>query len=84
MNLKKVYPSTLVLDIIENDPLSADARWVWRSKLDRDGWHIDIETTTRLRVDALHFIVDTDIDAKQDGISIFSKAWRDRIPRDGL
>ena len=71
-------------DIIENDPLSADARWVWRSKLDRDGWHIDIETTTRLRVDALNFIVDTDIDAKQDGISIFSKAWRDRIPRDGL
>jgi hypothetical protein len=71
-------------DIIENDPLSADARWVWRSKLDRDGWHIDIEATTRLRADALDFIVDTDIDAKEDGISIFSKAWRDRIPRDGL
>ena len=71
-------------DIIENDPLSADARWVWRSKLDRDGWHIDIEATTRLRAGALDFIVDTDIDAKEDGISIFSKAWRDRIPRDGL
>ena len=71
-------------DIIENDPLSADARWVWRSKLDRDGWHIDIEATTRLRADASDFIVDTDIDAKEDGISIFSKAWRDRIPRDGL
>ena len=71
-------------DIVENDPLSADARWVWRSKLDRHGWHIDIEATTRLRADASDFIVDTDIDAKEDGISIFSKAWRDRIPRDGL
>ena len=71
-------------EIAENDPLTAEAEWIWRSELKRADWHVEIETTTRLRADASDFIIDTDIDAKEDGMSIFTRAWRDRIPRDGL
>ena len=84
IDLNVAHSTHCDFEIVENDPLTAEARWVWRSELERADWHVEIETTTRLRADASDFIIDTDIDAKEDGKPIFTRAWRDRIPRDGL
>jgi len=73
---------TYVID--EDDPLSATAEWHWHSLRQRDAWHIEIDTSTRLRATASEFLIDTDIEAREDGVSVFTRSWRDRIPRDGV
>ena len=70
--------------IQEDDPLSADGVWQWRSTRQRDDWDIEISTETRLRATETEWLCDTDIDAKENGITVFSRAWRERIPRDGV
>lgn len=70
--------------IQDDDPLSAEAVWNWHSTRNRDGWDIAISTETRLRATETEWLCDTEIDAKQDGVSVFSRAWRERIPRDGV
>ncbi|HUS55119.1 MAG TPA: CocE/NonD family hydrolase [Thermohalobaculum sp.] len=70
--------------ICESDPLSADAVWSWHSARQRENWHVEIESTTRLRATATEFLVDTDVDAREDGKTVFSRSWRERIPRDGV
>jgi len=70
--------------IDEDDPLSADAEWHWHSLRERDDWHVEIETRTRLRATATDWLIDTDIDAREDGLSVFARSWRERIPRDGV
>jgi putative CocE/NonD family hydrolase len=70
--------------IRENDPLSAEAVWHWSTTLHRQGWDIEIKTTTRLRASADEFLVDTDVDAREDGETVFARTWCKRIPRDGV
>jgi putative CocE/NonD family hydrolase len=70
--------------IREDDPLSAQAVWHWSSSYRRQGWDIEILTTARLRASSGEFLVDTDVDAREDGVSVFTRAWRERIPRDGV
>ena len=75
---------TCTYSINENDPLSAEAIWRWRSVRQRQGWDIEIETSTRLRATESEFLIDSDVEAREDGISVFSRSWRERIPRDGV
>jgi len=70
--------------IAEDDPLSADAIWYWHSERHRENWHIRIETSTRVRASETEFLIDTDVDAKENDVSVFTRAWRERIPRDGV
>ena len=75
---------TSTLKLTDDDPLTADSEWDWHSRLKREGWDVAIRTKTRLRATKNEFLVDTDVDAKESGVSIFTKAWRQRIPRDGV
>ena len=70
--------------IAAHDPLGAEATWRWHSERRRGDWQIRIESTTRLRATADEFLVDTDVDACEHGVSVFSRAWRERVPRDGV
>ncbi|MEM7173397.1 MAG: CocE/NonD family hydrolase, partial [Pseudomonadota bacterium] len=67
---------TCSYQIQENDPLSATAEWRRHTLRRRAGWNIEIDSVTRVRATKTDFLVDTDVDAREDGISIFSKAWR--------
>jgi putative CocE/NonD family hydrolase len=70
--------------IAEDDPLSAVATWRWHSERARGDWRIRIESVTRLRATEKYFLVDTDVDAWENGVSLFTRAWRERVPRDGV
>jgi putative CocE/NonD family hydrolase len=70
--------------IREGDPLSAEATWQWRSRRKRGDWEIEIETRTRLSASAEDFFIDTDVEAKEAGETVFTRAWRERVPRDGV
>jgi hypothetical protein len=45
---------------------------------------IEIKTRTRLSADADAFFIDTDVEASEAGETIFSREWRERVPRDGV
>ncbi len=68
----------------DDDPLSAEAEWRWRSSRERGDWSIEIDTRTRLRATETEFLIDTDIDAREAGTPVFSRAWRERVKRDGV
>jgi hypothetical protein len=70
--------------IREGDPLSAEATWHWWSRRKRGDWEIEIETSTRLSASAEDFFIDTDVAASEAGETVFSRTWRERVPRDGV
>lgn len=75
---------TCSFTIDEDDPLSADAVWHWHSVMQRADWHVEIDTSTRLRATATDFLIDTDVEAREDGRPVFTRSWQDRVPRDGV
>ncbi|MEX2200600.1 MAG: CocE/NonD family hydrolase [Dongiaceae bacterium] len=70
--------------ITDDDPLSARATWNWHSIRRRDGWNIEIRSQTRLAASAGEFMIDTDVEAIENGKRFFQKSWKERIPRDGV
>jgi predicted acyl esterase len=70
--------------IRDGDPLSAEAIWQWWSRRKRGDWMIEIKTRTRLSASAQEFFIDTDVEALEAGETIFSREWRERVPRDGV
>ena len=70
--------------IRDGDPLSAKATWRWHSRRKRPGWDIEIKSRTSLSASETHFHIDTDVDALEDGETVFSRRWRERVPRDGV
>jgi uncharacterized protein len=70
--------------IQEDDPLSANATWNWHSIRRREGWNVEIRSTTRLAATAGEFMIDTDVEAFEDDALFFRRSWRERIPRDGV
>lgn len=75
---------TCIYTIDETDPLSADAEWRWHTVRERSDWQIEIDSRTRIRATADMWLIDTGIDAREGGVSVFSRSWRERIPRDGV
>jgi putative CocE/NonD family hydrolase len=75
---------TCEMTIGEDDPLSASATWHWHSRRRRDGWDIEIRSRTSLSASATEFLIETDVEAFEDGEQVFTRQWRDRAPRDGM
>ncbi len=75
---------TCELAIREDDPLSASATWNWHSRRRREGWDIEIRSRTRLTSSETEFLIETDLEAFEDGRQVFARQWKDRTPRDGV
>jgi putative CocE/NonD family hydrolase len=75
---------TCTYTIDEDDPLSADATWHWHAVRQRADWHVEIRSSTRLRATETEFLIDTDVEAREDDLPVFLRSWRDRVPRDGV
>ena len=75
---------TCTYTITEGDPLSAEAVWHWHARRRREDWDVAIDTTTRLSATATDWLIETQVDARSDGETVFARTWQDRIARDGV
>ena len=68
-----------------DDPLSVSVELEGEDTYGRDG-DLDIRIRTRMRMtsDAASFHVHARLEADEDGRSVFSRTWRETIPRDGV
>ncbi|MEM7668917.1 MAG: CocE/NonD family hydrolase [Pseudomonadota bacterium] len=67
--------------ITPGDPLSAMQETVWTFEFERPGWHIAIETESRMNASIDTFHLTRRIRARQDGDVVFDKSWREDVPR---
>ena len=68
-----------------DDPLSASVELAGEEVYGREG-ELDVEIRTRMRMtsDQTHFHVHARLEADEDGRCVFSRAWLEAIPRDGV
>ncbi|MDH3666227.1 MAG: CocE/NonD family hydrolase [Paracoccaceae bacterium] len=84
IGLDVVNGMTAEFMIDEDDPLSAEAVWQWHSLRHRDDWHVEVDSTTRVRATATDWLIDTDVEARDGDEVVFARNWREKVPRDGV
>jgi hypothetical protein len=68
--------------IRSDDPLSADNAIHWTTRRGRGHWQVRVETRTRMRATAEHFLIDAELDAYEGERRVFCRDWHAEIPRD--
>jgi hypothetical protein len=68
--------------IVEDEPLSAEARSTWSITVGRGAWQTRVETDSRMTADAEVFRVTNVLDAFEGNARIFTKTWHFSVPRD--
>lgn len=56
----------------------------WTMRLRRDEWDVSVRTRTTLRCDEDHFFVDATLDGYEGERRVFSRTWKETLPRDWL
>ncbi|RJF94757.1 CocE/NonD family hydrolase [Oleomonas cavernae] len=72
------------LTIQADDPLSATSVIDQTYEMGRDGWRIEIETTTSLTAQADGFIIEGTLIARENGDVVHRRNWQRRLARDHL
>jgi predicted acyl esterase len=70
--------------ILPGDPLSAQAECHRTVTIDREDWHIRIETQSSLTCDADQFLLDNEVVAFEGDREVFRRTLRTGVPRDGV
>jgi len=65
----------------EGDPLSVNQHFVTVTELQREEWHVRVETDSRMTADATHFYLSNRMDAYEGDVRVFTRAWTRKIPR---
>ncbi|HKF60293.1 MAG TPA: CocE/NonD family hydrolase, partial [Dongiaceae bacterium] len=68
--------------IRDDDPLSAEIEIGFVISIGRGDWKTRSETSTLLRADGTHFHVEAKLDAFENETPVFSRKWKESIPRD--
>ena len=68
--------------IRDDDPLSAEIEIGFVISIGRGDWKTRSETWTLLRADRTHFHVEAKLDAFENETPVFSRKWKESIPRD--
>jgi uncharacterized protein len=68
--------------IRSDDPLSADNVIQWTTRRGRGDWQVRVETRTRMRATAEHFLIDAELGAYEGERRVFCRDWHAEIPRD--
>lgn len=71
-------------EITDGDPLSAVFTAEYRVGIERPDTTIGHHSKGRLSCDATHFFLETELTVSENGTDIFSRNWREVIPRDML
>ncbi len=69
------------LRIRDDDPLSANYVLTQHYRIGREGWMIDIDSTTRMTSDAEKFYISGELTAKENGEPVRTREWNQTIPR---
>jgi hypothetical protein len=80
-NLEMYGSNDDVYTVVEGDPLSARIRCDRTTGLQRDGWHVRVETSSTLSADAERFHATNVLDAYEGDTRVFTKTWHIQIPR---
>ncbi len=75
---RKIYER---LRIHHSDPLSAEAEFRVQGTTGGASWRVDVDAVSRLRADRECFVLESSLDAFEDGKSVFSRRWTHRIAR---
>ena len=67
-----------------DDPLSARIEVAGIAELGRGAWQVALRTRTVLTATRDSLVVELDLDAHEGGQRVFSRSWRQEIPRDGV
>jgi len=70
--------------VAPGDPLSARAECERTVMIDRDEWHVRVETTSALSCDETTFFLENEVAAFDCGDELFRRQWRSQVPRDGV
>ena len=70
--------------IADDDPLTAQARYIQSYEMGREGWTVRIDTETELRATAGQFIISGHLEARLDGELVSERNWNESIARDCL
>jgi len=68
----------------EEDPLSAQAEVVQKTRFRRGAWKTRVETRTRFSSTADHFLLQAELTAYEDEKQIYARTWERRVRRDLL
>jgi uncharacterized protein len=69
--------------IVEGDPATARSRTERVDTWQKDGIAIEIRTRQELWADAADFHFSAELEAFENGASVFSRSWSETVPRDG-
>ena len=69
-------------EITDGDPLSAAMTTDFKVTIIRPDTTVGHHSTGRMWCDATHFVLETDLTISENGIDLFHREWRERIPRD--
>jgi DNA integrity scanning protein DisA with diadenylate cyclase activity len=66
------------------EPLQARSECERTVTIDREGWHVRVETQSSLASDATRFLLENEVVAFEEDREVFRRAWRSEIMRDGV
>jgi hypothetical protein len=69
------------MQIAESDPLSARVEIVATARTGRPGSMIDVDARSLLTSDRDLFHLETELCVRENGVSVFSRTWNQKIPR---
>jgi putative CocE/NonD family hydrolase len=69
-------------ECVDGDPLSARMHTDYRIEIRRPDTTIGHHSWGSMSCDATHFIIEMDIELSENGKTVFSRHWDERIPRD--
>ena len=70
--------------VLPDDPVSARAECLRTVTIDRDGWHVRLETQSALSCDATTFFLENEVVAFDGDDEVFRRTWYSEILRDGV
>jgi hypothetical protein len=82
--LETDYCMTETFRVREGDPLSVNQHFFTVTELQREEWHVRVETDSRMTADATHFYLSNRMDAYEGDVRVFTKSWTKAIPRDNV
>ena len=67
-----------------DDPLSARAEAIWNFETRRKDWQVSTRSKSVMTCDAKNFYLSAELEAFENGESVFQRSWQETIPRDNV
>ena len=65
-----------------DDPLSARVEAIWNFATRRETWQVETRSKSVMTCDAKNFYLSAEVEAFENGDSVFQRSWQETIPRE--